>query len=60
MLYEGAMEKKVITLRIGKEAREKLEELAVVEDRTLSNYIVHVLMQHLRDKSAELQKTETN
>lgn len=39
-----------ISITIPKELRDKLQEIAKADNRTLSNYIVTVMQEHLKDK----------
>lgn len=45
--------KEVIFVRIEKELKAKLDMLALEENRSLNNYIVTILMEHLKQKEKE-------
>lgn len=45
--------KEVIFIRIEKELKAKLDMLALEENRSLNNYIVTLLMEHLKQKEKE-------
>lgn len=42
--------KEVIFIRIDKELKQKLDMLALEDDRSLNNYIVNILKKHLKEK----------
>ena len=42
--------KEVIFIRIEKELKQKLDMLALEDDRSLNNYIVNILKKHLKEK----------
>lgn len=45
--------KEVIFVRIEKELKQKLDMLALQENRSLNNYIVTLLIEHLKEKEKE-------
>lgn len=45
--------KEVIYIRIEKEIKQKLDMLALRDNRSLNNYIVNILLKHLEQKEKE-------
>ena len=45
--------KEVIYIRIDKELKQKLDLLALEDNRSLNNYIVNILMKHLEQKKED-------
>lgn len=45
--------KEVIYIRIDKELKQKLDLLALEDNRSLNNYIVNVLIKHLEQKKED-------
>lgn len=45
--------KEVIYIRIEKEIKQKLDMLALKDNRSLNNYIVNILLKHLEQKEKE-------
>jgi len=52
--------KVVISFKVDKEVRESLRELAQKENRSLSNYIQTLLLNHLKEKNISWQKKKSN
>ena len=40
----------IITLRTSEEIKQKLDELALKENRSLNNYIITLLIKHIEEK----------
>lgn len=47
------MNNTIITLRTNEELKQKLDMLALKENRSLNNYIVTILMKHIEEKEKE-------
>lgn len=45
--------KEVIYIRIDKELKQKLDLLALEDNRSLNNYIVNILIKHLEEKKED-------
>lgn len=45
--------KEVIYIRIDKELKQKLDLLALEDNRSLNNYIVNILIKHLEQKKED-------
>ena len=49
----GGMEKMTLSFKVDPGLKQALEKLAVEENRSLSNYVVTVLMKHLEEKGVD-------
>jgi len=54
----GGMEKVVISFQIDEEIKSALQEYAKEENRSLSNYVATVLLEHIRAKRTEKESNK--
>ena len=50
------MQKMTLSFKVDPDLKKALEKLAVEENRSLSNYVVTVLLKHLEEKGVALEK----
>lgn len=50
------MNNTIITLRTSEEIKQKLDMLALKDNRSLNNYIINILIKHLEEKEKEANK----
>ena len=54
----GGMEKMSLSFKVDPQLKNAIEDLAKQENRSLSNYVVTLLMKHLKEKGIDWQKGE--
>jgi len=56
MSYEGNMEKVSLSFKVDSRIKKALESLGRKENRSLSNYVITLLMKHLEEKGIDWEK----
>jgi len=52
------MEKMSLSFKVDSRLKKALESLAIKENRSLSNYVITLLMRHLEEKGIDWQREE--
>jgi predicted transcriptional regulator len=55
----GDMEKMSLSFKVDPRLKKAIENLAVKENRSLSNYVITLLMKHLQDQDIDWRKEGT-
>jgi uncharacterized protein (DUF1778 family) len=49
----GSSEKERLYVRVDKDTKEKIAQLAEADNRSITNYISNILIQHIKTKESE-------
>ena len=58
-MYRGDMKKMSLSFKVDPRLKKALEDLAVKENRSLSNYVITLLMKHLEGNGIDWCKGDT-
>ena len=53
LIYKGAMNKMSLSFRVDSRIVDALKKLAETENRSLSNYVITLIMKHLEEKGID-------